>query len=90
MPLISFTRNLKRFFPELQSRHIEADDVAGLIAKLNDFHPGIKDYIIKEDGSLREHVNIFIGNELMNDRVHLRDKLGVDDQVYVMQALSGG
>jgi len=90
MPTVSFTQNLKRFFPGLATGDFHSSSVDGLIKELDHTYPGIKDYIINEDGSLRKHVNIFIGNELIQDRRALTDKISTEDKVYIMQALSGG
>ncbi len=64
--------------------------VASVLEEVNASHSGIKDYIVDENGSLRKHVNIFIGNDLIRDRERLNDALSEDDEVYIMQALSGG
>ena len=43
-----------------------------------------------DHGALRKHVNIFINDELLDDRETLRDEVTDKDRVFVMQALSGG
>lgn len=90
MPTVRFTSNLKRFYPELTPMDIQSDTVADILNKINDSHKGLKDYIVDETGALRKHVHIFIGDEMVKDRTHLLDKLAESDEVYIMQALSGG
>jgi molybdopterin converting factor small subunit len=90
MPRVRFTSHLRKFFPGLDSMTVEAETVADLVAALNRQHPGIADYLIDEQGALRKHVNIFVGETLVHDRRALSDTLDTDDEVYVMQALSGG
>jgi len=90
MPVIKFTSNLKRFYPDLESFSVDGDTVASILDKVNERHSGIKDYIVDESGALRKHVNIFIGNDLVKDRKELKDQLSSSDEVYIMQALSGG
>jgi molybdopterin converting factor small subunit len=90
MPRVQFTSHLRKFFPGLEPLSIEADTVADLVAALDRRHPGIADYLVDEQGSLRKHVNIFVGETLVSDRKALSDTLDADDEVYVMQALSGG
>ena len=58
--------------------------------EIEERHKGIKDYIVDESGVLRKHVNIFIGNELIKDRNGLTDVAGENEEIYIMQALSGG
>jgi hypothetical protein len=41
-------------------------------------------------GSLRQHVNIFVEDELIADRARLTDVVKPDSKVYILQALSGG
>jgi molybdopterin converting factor small subunit len=91
MPRIKFTAHLQRFFPDLQNNiTIEGHTVAEVIAALNTRYPGFADYVMDEKGSLRRHVNIFIGEDMMEDRQALGDRVGENDQVFIFQALSGG
>ena len=90
MPKVKFTSNLKRFYPTLSASEFSGENVADVLEQINHTHPGIKDYIVDEQGKLRKHVNIFIGNVMVRDRDKLSDKLKKDDEVYIMQALSGG
>jgi len=90
MPTIHFTRALKRFFPNLEVIESNAKTVEELIPVMEEKYPGLKSYIIDNSGALREHVNIYIGENLIKDRAKLADVLQEKDEVYVMQALSGG
>jgi molybdopterin converting factor small subunit len=67
---------------------------AGSIPELIDCaeikYPGLKNYILDEQGQLRKHVQIFIGEDFIKDRKGLTDKIEENDEVYIMQALSGG
>ena len=90
MPTVKFTSNLKRFFPELSEIRSEELSISGILDNIETRFPGFKDYIVDEHGSLRKHVNIFIGNDLIKDRVHLSDRINETDELYIMQALSGG
>ena len=90
MPKLLFTSALKRFYPKLESQEILADSLPEILVKLNEIYPGIQDYILDQDGSLRKHVNIFIAGELIKDRTTLKDSFGPNDEIYIFQALSGG
>ena len=90
MPIIKFTTALKRFYPNLKELEIASGTVAELVEIINDTYPGIKDYIVDEQGQLRKHVNIFIGNELIEDREQLKDIVKENDELLIFQALSGG
>ncbi len=90
MPNVKFTRALKRFYPDLEPIKIVGNTVADIVNQLDVCHPGLKDYIVDERGQLRQHVNIFIQNSLIKDREKLADKVTISDEIYIMQALSGG
>ncbi len=90
MAIVKFTKALQRFFPELQKGRIDGKTVYEVLNVLEQLHPGIKHYLVDEQGALREHINIFIGEELIHDRKELKDALGPDDEIYIFQALSGG
>jgi len=90
MPHVRFTPSLKRFFPDLAEITVEATTIAELITAVNNRWNGLADYIIDEQGALRKHVNIFIGDELIIDKKTLSDTVDENSRVYIMQALSGG
>ena len=90
MPKVNFTTALKRFFPELKSLEIEASSISELIVKVDEAYPGIKSYILDDTGRLRKHVNIFIGEDLIQDDETLGDEINDNQEIFIFQALSGG
>ena len=90
MPRVIFTGHLKRFFPELQDLEVAGRTISAIIAEVDRSHAGLASYLVDEQGALRPHVNVFVGNAMIRDRKTLQDKVGADDEVFVMQALSGG
>ncbi len=90
MPVVKFTRNLQRFFPNLSTIEVEGATIAEVIAALDRRYSGLSGYLLDDQNALRQHVNIFIGEELIQDRQSLSDPVGPGDQVYILQALSGG
>jgi sulfur-carrier protein len=90
MPSVKFTNHLQRFFPGLKETMVDGTTVADVVAALDRQYPGLADYIVDERGSLRKHVNIFIGEELIHDREELSDAVDTSSRVFVFQALSGG
>lgn len=90
MATIKFTNALKRFYPNLEELTIVANNVNNVLAIIEKEYPGIKNYIIDDQGTLRKHVNIFINGEIIKDRIKLSDKINEQDEVYIIQALSGG
>jgi molybdopterin converting factor small subunit len=53
-------------------------------------YPGVRRYVLDDQGQLRQHVNIFIDGNLIKDRTHLSDSFRENSEIYIMQALSGG
>jgi hypothetical protein len=90
MPYVKFTSHLQRFFPELQATTVEGQTVAEVITALDSRYPGIADYLLDEQGALRQHVNIFIDEDQITDRKSLQDAVEERNRIYIFQALSGG
>jgi hypothetical protein len=90
MPLVKFTRNLQRFFPDLKPLQVEGRTAAEVMTALERACPGLTAYFVDDQGALREHVNLFIGEELLSDRQRLTDPVEENQPIYIMQALSGG
>ncbi len=90
MAHVKFTPNLQRFFPDLRDCHIDAATVADIIPAVDQRWRGLADYIVDEQGALRKHVNIFVGDELLRDKRTLSDRLSADTRIFIVQALSGG
>ena len=91
MPKVHFTTHLQRFFPMLEQGTLaEGGSVAEVIRSLEQQHPGLAAYVVDERGSLRKHVNIFVNDELILDRLKLSDAVDEKTRLYIFQALSGG
>lgn len=90
MAVIQFTNALKRFYPTLDGLSIEVENVNEVLEKIENHFPGIKGYLMEDNGSLRQHINIFVDGELIEDRENQTDALNNESEVFIMQALSGG
>jgi hypothetical protein len=90
MPTVKFTYALNRFFSGLKDTPATGDTLKEVLKEIDGNYPGIRNYILDEQGSLRRHVNIFIDGRLINDRVALSDHFTEKSEIYIIQALSGG
>jgi len=92
MPSVHLTRHLYSFFPQLegQTLRVEAATAGEVVQALEKLAPGIGFYICDERGRLRTHVNMFVGKQMIRDRKGLTDAVAPDDEVHILQALSGG
>jgi molybdopterin converting factor small subunit len=61
--------------------------VAELMFELDRRYPGIRFRMIDEQDAVRPHMRIFVNKEQIDD---LGVSLGADDEVHILQALSGG
>ena len=92
MAKVELTKHLYQFFPDLADKDIvvEASTIADVVRALEALAPGIAFYVCDERGRLRQHVNVFIGEEPIVDRRDLSDRVEPSSRVFIMQALSGG
>lgn len=89
MPTVTFTQNLQRHVacPPIE---VEAATVRGALDAAFAVYSGLRGYVLEDDGSVRRHITIWVAGEPITDRQRLSDAVGPNDEVYVMQALSGG
>jgi sulfur-carrier protein len=89
MPRVSFTRNLQRHV-ECPSADVAGSTVAECFAAYFAVHPGVRSYVVDEQGAVRKHVAVFVGGAMITDRTRQSDPVEQSAEIYVMQALSGG
>lgn len=65
----------------------DGDTVAAVLADLDRQFPGIRFRVVDEQGRLRKHMKVFVNEDVVRD---LATPLAPDDEVTLMQALSGG
>lgn len=53
-------------------------------------HPGLRGYLLDDQGALRHHVAIFLDGTAVTDKQHLATPVGERSELYLLQALSGG
>lgn len=91
MPRVSFTRHLLTFFPTLKmGEEVPGATVREVIAELEKRYPGFALYVGDETGRLRRHVHVFVREEPICDRESLSDPVSSADELFILQALSGG
>jgi hypothetical protein len=89
MARVSFTGNLKRHLA-CPPQTVQASTVREALDAVFEVNPPLRSYILDDQGRLRRHVNIFVNGGLIADRTCQSDAIGVSDDIYVFQALSGG
>lgn len=89
MGRISFTANLQRHLP-CPTLSVQGDTVREALEHVFAQNPPLRSYLLDDQGQLRRHVNVFINERAVTDRVGLSDPITPQDELYVFQALSGG
>jgi len=89
MAHIIFTPNLNRHIhcPEAK---VEGATVSQILQNYFARYPNVKSYVLDDQNRLRKHMNIAVNNELIVDRIKLTDPVAENDEIFIVQALSGG
>jgi molybdopterin converting factor small subunit len=53
-------------------------------------YPQLRRYLLTDSGTVRQHVNVFLNDTLIEDRQGLSDAVSPGDTIHVIQAVSGG
>ena len=89
MPRVSFTSHLRRFL-DAPPMPVEGRTVGEALAAVFAERPGLRGYVLDDQGAIRRHVAVYVGGEPVRDRVGLTDPVASDGEIYVFQALTGG
>lgn len=89
MATIAFTPALERFLA-VPSVEVEGATLRDALAAAFALRPALRGYVLDDQGALRQHVAVYINGRSASDRVRLTDPVGPRDEIYVLQALSGG
>lgn len=64
--------------------------VADALTALCTLHPGVRDRVLTDQGQVRKHINIFVGNENIRYTGGLATQLLEPAEVSIVPAVSGG
>jgi molybdopterin converting factor small subunit len=70
--------------------NVSASTVAEALAALWPAYPGLRDRILTEQGDVRQHVNIFVGEENIRDRGWFAAPVKNGAAITIVPAVSGG
>ena len=89
MTRISFTSNIQRHVdaPRLD---VEARTVGEALECYFENYPGVRSYVLDNQGAVRHHMLVLLDGISIGDRQRLSDPLGEDSEIFIFQALSGG
>ena len=89
MPRVSFTQNLQRHVP-CPEVTVEGETIREALENAFKEYPKLRGYILNDQGGLHRHMAVIVNGEATLDRERLAEPVQSDDEIYVMQALSGG
>lgn len=89
MATVHFTANLQRHIAAPPAS-VDASDVGAALEAAFARTPGLRSYLLDDQGHVRHHICIFVDGEQIHDRRGLTDPVRPDSEIWVMQALSGG
>jgi molybdopterin converting factor small subunit len=84
-PLRSYTSGASRV--EISATPTTLRDALEVLWTL---YPGIRDRVVNEQGQIREHVNVFVGNEEVRYTGGLATALSAGAEISIVPAISGG
>jgi sulfur carrier protein ThiS len=87
--VVSFTKALARHV-DCPSAVVEGTTVRDVLDAYFAEHASVRHYVLDDQGAVRKHMTVFLAGRQIRDRSQLTDVVGADDEIHVMQALSGG
>jgi sulfur-carrier protein len=89
MVKVHFTSNLRRHV-DCPSMVTAGSSVRQVLDDVFAQHPRLETYVLDDQRALRKHMRILVNGLAIADRAKQSDAVQPDDEVWVMQALSGG
>jgi sulfur-carrier protein len=89
MAVVHFTSNLRRHV-DCRSMQAEGGSVRDVLDKVFAANSRLETYVLDDQRVLRKHMRILVNGRAITDLQKQSDAVGPDDEVWVVQALSGG
>jgi molybdopterin synthase sulfur carrier subunit len=89
MPLVEFAPALTRHVA-CEPQQVDAATLAEALERAFEAAPGLRGYVLDEQGAVRKHVAVFVNSRMIASRTNLDVPLAAGDKVNVIQALTGG
>jgi sulfur carrier protein ThiS len=86
MPTVTFTPALRRFLRVAEMR-VEGATLGAALAAAFARQPALRGYVLDDQGALRRHVAVYVNGEAVQ---RLGAAVGENDEIHVLQALTGG
>lgn len=86
MPTIILPTSLEERAEGRRRIEVRGATVGECLVALEFHHPRLRGWILDDQGLVRTHVNVFVNEAI----VTLERSVGRDDEIFVIQAISGG
>lgn len=95
MAKVVLASQLARWIPSAADGEATVPDIAGatvgeVLDGLFARHPGLRGYVVDEQGVIRHHVAVFVDGSALPRKDRLDHPLDPQSELHVLQALSGG
>ncbi|MGL4577196.1 MAG: MoaD/ThiS family protein [Burkholderiaceae bacterium] len=89
MVTVEFAPALQRHVP-CPPQHVAPGALADVLAAAMQAAPGLRHYVLDDQGHVRKHVAVFVGGTLHRQRDDLSLQVADGTRIHVIQALTGG
>jgi sulfur-carrier protein len=89
MPTVEFAPALTRHVP-CPAQRVEGATLRAALDNAFLAAPALRSYVLDEQGAVRKHVAVFVNAQMIASRTQLDVALRHEDNVMVIQALTGG
>lgn len=90
MPNLEFTSQLAQHVGCPANQTVAASTLSDALELMFSQFPALRDYVMQTDGTLQQHVAIFIDGQMLPHGESLDVVVDDSSQIFVMQALAGG
>ena len=87
---VRFPPHLRRFIDVPEQVISRQSNIRAILDEIEIEYPGVRNYLLHENGKVRQHVNFFLDDRIIQDRDTLTDDLSDVKELVIFQALSGG
>jgi len=90
VPTVRIPTPLRRLTGGAATLEVPGHHVREVVRGLDVAHPGFRERLLDEDGELRRHVNVFVGDQDVRHLAGLDTEVGAHDTVSIVPAVAGG
>jgi molybdopterin synthase sulfur carrier subunit len=86
MPVVRLRAPLSELAGGNRELELDGSTVAEVLRALERQHPDVRGWILDEQGSIREHINVFVNRDYGREDT----PVAASDRLHVLPAISGG